>query len=132
MLKSFWKTLYIYYLSCQIYINFLSKSIVIFEFRIQIIRLLGKKMFFCLPCYVCWALPGEQDKTLHRIQLDEHRCTCISELPQRKIKSYKLTKCEIFRTRRFILRGHKLLIICCNLKIFLPCYLKSQITSDLF
>jgi len=47
-------------------------------------------------------------KTLHRIKLVEHRRTYISELPQLKIKSYQLTKPEIFRTRRFILRGHKL------------------------
>lgn len=35
-------------------------------------------------------------KTLHRINLVEHRRTYISELPQRKMKSYQLTKPEIF------------------------------------
>ena len=39
-------TKYIYYLSCQIYIDFLSKSIVRIEFCVQIIRLFGTKMFF--------------------------------------------------------------------------------------
>ena len=56
-------TKYIFYLPWQIYINFLSKSIVIFEFCIQIIRLLGKKMFFAyrvpiiykkLKVCMCW------------------------------------------------------------------------------
>jgi hypothetical protein len=39
---------YIYYLPCQIYIDFLSKSIVIFEFCIQIIRLFGNENVFLL------------------------------------------------------------------------------------
>ena len=64
-------TKYIYYLPCQIYVNFLSKSVVIFEFCIQIIRLLGTKIV--LPTVLCVLSFGQRalDCACHSLMMVE-------------------------------------------------------------